>query len=136
MQSENLLRSECGGYESDDSGGGRGAPPGPPGYYPPPQHQYQVFLNISIRYSSESVSVSALLATIHPLSISKRCCYMTAFDWMMTIFYIINSLSMMISEAWPVLTRNKAIVERNQRTSQEDLIRFSTTSSRYFILCI
>ena len=42
MQSENLLRSECGGYESDDSGGGRGAPPGPPGYYPPPQHQYQV----------------------------------------------------------------------------------------------
>jgi len=41
MQSENLLRSECGGYESDDSGGGRGAPPGPPGYYPPPQHQYQ-----------------------------------------------------------------------------------------------
>ena len=44
MQSENLLRSECGGYESDDSGGGRGAPPGPPGYYPPPQHQYQVFI--------------------------------------------------------------------------------------------
>ena len=42
MQSENLLRSECGGYESDDSGGGRGGHPGPPGYYPPPQHQYQV----------------------------------------------------------------------------------------------
>ena len=47
MQSENLLRSECGGYESDDSGGGRGAPPGPPGYYPPPQHQYQVSFGLS-----------------------------------------------------------------------------------------
>ena len=40
MQSENLLRSECGGYESDDSGGGRAAAAA--GYYPPPHHQYQV----------------------------------------------------------------------------------------------
>ena len=49
MQSENLLRSECGGYESDDSGGGgRGAPPGPPGYYPPPQHQYQVLIHCGV----------------------------------------------------------------------------------------
>ena len=53
MQSENLLRSECGGYESDDSGGGRGAPPGPPGYYPPPQHQYQV--DIFMVFFSKSV---------------------------------------------------------------------------------
>ena len=49
MQSENLLRSECGGYESDDSGGGRGGHPGPPGYYPPPQHQYQVVTHKLIR---------------------------------------------------------------------------------------
>ena len=33
---------------------------------------------------------------------------------------------MSISEARPVLMRNKAIVERNQRTSQEGLMRFFT----------
>ena len=74
MQSENLLRSECGGYESDDSGGGgRGAPPGPPGYYPPPQHQYQVLMSLVIVVFNDADDVPlALLATIHPLSTSIR----------------------------------------------------------------
>ena len=47
--------------------------------------------------------------------------------------YYLKSSCIMISEARPVLTRNKAIVERNQRTSQEDLLRFFTISSRFSI---
>ena len=51
---------------------------------------------------------------------------------MIAILTILLHLSqILISEARPVLTRNKAIVERNQRTSQEDLLRFFTISSRF-----